>query len=163
MNYLHAHLSVFSSSGTKSLRFARTSYFSFCFFLPSLYFPGRSIPVSVNSKSERTLIDSKPPLSADFRWLDPNRGEEVASLEQSSDRPVQARCWRRSGQLTWEIGFQVRHLNSETLLESHPSIRLRPDDGPGPGRLPRPALRAARTPGTPWGHLAVNHWGRDSN
>ena len=73
----------------------------------------------------------------------------MASLEQSSDRPVQARCWRRSGQLTWEIGFQVRHLNSETLLESHPSIRLRPDDGPGPGRLPRPALRAARTPGTP--------------
>ena len=42
----------------------------------------------------------------------------------------------------------------------HPSIGLRPDDGPGPGRLPRPALRAARTPGTPWGHLAVDHWGK---
>ena len=38
---------------------------------------------------------------------------------------------------------------SETLLESHPSIGLRPDDGPGPGGLPRPALRAARTPGAP--------------
>jgi len=30
-----------------------------------------------------------------------------------------------------------------------PSVGLRPDDGPGPGGLPRPALRAARTPGAP--------------
>ena len=44
-----AHLSVFSSSGTKSFRFARTSYFSLlCFLFPSLYFPGRSIPVSAS-------------------------------------------------------------------------------------------------------------------
>ena len=48
------------------------------------------------------------------------------------------------------------------LQNSHPSIGLRPDDGPGPGRLPRPALRAARTPRAPWRHLAVDHWGEQA-
>ena len=46
-NCLQTYLSVFSSSGTKSLRLARTSYFSLSgFFLLSLYLPGSSIPVS---------------------------------------------------------------------------------------------------------------------
>ena len=46
-NCLKTYLSVFSSSGTKSLRLARTSYFSLSgFFLLSLYLPGSSIPVS---------------------------------------------------------------------------------------------------------------------
>ena len=60
--------------------------------------------------------------------------------------------------------FNLNYVNfNELITASHPSVGLRPDDGPGPGGLPRPALRAARTPGAPRGHLAVDHWGEKAN
>ena len=152
-----AHLSVFSSSGTKSFRFARTSYFSLCFFLPSLYFPGRSIPVSASGWLGGTLIEPTSEGRLAVPWAKARRGGGVprAQLWSPFTRSVLAKV--RTTHL--DFGCHVKLPKNIFKCSSHPSVGLRPDDGPGPGGLPRPALRAARTPGAPWRHLAVDHWG----